>query len=95
MVGLEASGRVGGVHLPREFVVLVGIRECAAVEVLQSGVALDNVLELGVGDFIAQVQIVQSIEIVEPVTVHQSVDLVDKHQVEGLTEQATCDVNLG
>ena len=61
---------------------------------LGASVALDDVLELFIDDALAHLQLVQAIEVVKAVAVHQSADLVDKHRVEGFTQNAPGDVHL-
>ena len=106
--GVDAEGRVGlqrvgvlvlgpgvGDLVLRQVVVLVGIGEHAAVEVLGTGIALDDVLELFVDDALAHLQLVEAIQVVEAVAVHQAAYLVGEHRVEGFAEQAAGDVHFG
>ena len=50
--------------------ILVRIAEDVAVEMRQSRVALDQILQLAVGDLFAELLSGQTVEIVEPVAVH-------------------------
>ena len=55
---------------------------------LESGIALDDVLELAVVDLFVEVGAEQPIEIVEAVAVHEGLDLRDEHGVEGFAQES-------
>ena len=85
---------------PAELDVAVGIAHDVAVEVLDAGRSLDDVLELLGGDRVTQVRvdrerILEPVEIVEPVTIHQPFHLIFEDGVEGGAELPREDVNLG
>ena len=94
VVGLEAAGCVGWVDFLGQVDVLVGVSKRTAVEVCQPGVALNQIFELGVTDLVTQIEVVQSVKVIETVAVHEPLNLVQEHQVESFTQHAPRHVRL-
>ncbi len=62
----------------------------------QAGVAGDDVGEaLAIDDVLVEVKVVESLQVVEPVSLLQAVELLLQHDPEGLADHAAVDVLLG